>query len=218
MNLKAVIFDLDGTVILDEDIYTEAFRDVLAKYGIKEKRKKFHKGGIGVKENWDVFIKRYDLKTNKNSHELTKETLNVFIKHIDEVKVNPGFEGFVDELKNSGILTALATSSEREIVDELFSVFQIGKYFDNITTGDEVENKKPDPEIFIISSQKLGVNPSECVVFEDSSAGIDAAYSAGMNSVLVKNGSNDETNTKASLIIKTFNDISVDQLINLDKR
>ena len=217
MNLAACIFDLDGTVVLDEHLYANAFRRVLKSLGVVEKRKSFHRGGIGVEENWQEFIKSYDLNTKKSAKQLARDTNQEYLKRLDDVKLNPGFSGFAEDLKSRGVLTALATSSVWEIADAVVQKLKLGDYFECITTGDGVGRKKPHPEIFVITAQKLGVEPAHCIVFEDSGAGVTAAHEAGMKVVGIER---DKIQRKdigsAELIIKTFNDVSFGDLSKIN--
>src|SRR3989304_1793454 len=148
MNLSAVIFDLDGTVLDNEDEYGLAFRKVLRRLGKSVDKRRPHISGIGVKENWPILLDKYKIHTKKTFEELAQETQEVCRSLLDRVKITPGFEKFVTGLAESNIATALATSNSWWMVDEIDDIFGITKYFDVVTTVEEVEYKKPDPEIF----------------------------------------------------------------------
>lgn len=212
--ISAVIFDLNGTVLSDEDEYGLAFKRVLEALGAVVDSDQPHVSGIGVEENWPKLLKEYDIKTKKTTKELAIETQNEYRKQIEHVTVRDGFEEFVSNLKEDGIPIALATSNNWSMVDEVFQKLDIEKYFDVITTREEVLFTKPDPEIFILSAQKLQVDPNGCIIFEDSQAGIKAAKLAGMKSVGV---AQDEKHAKtlkdAKLVIYDYNDISADKLV-----
>jgi beta-phosphoglucomutase len=185
MKLSVVIFDLNGTVLSDEDEYGEAFSKVLKGLGVSVSAKYPHVSGIGVEENWPIFIKKYSIKTNKTIQDLTVETQKEYFKLIGRVTLREGFEEFVDELKGKGVKIALATSNSWNFVEKIFDKFDIEHFFDCITCGEEVRYKKPDPEIFELTKNKLMVDPSGCLVIEDSQAGIKAAKEAGMKVVAV---------------------------------
>ena len=180
MSLKAAIFDLDGTVISDEIQFGIAFKKILSKYKIIEKSSYPHLGGIGVRENWEMFVKKYSLKLSESLDEITQETINEYFRLLDQVKVKPGFFELVNELRRKNIKTALATSSTKQIVIEVFKHLPIKDFFDVVTYGDDVLHKKPDPSIFILTAERLGVLCNECIVFEDSEAGINSAINAKM--------------------------------------
>jgi beta-phosphoglucomutase len=213
--ISAVIFDLNGTVLSDEDEYGLAFKRVLESLGADVESDQPHVSGIGVEENWPELLKKYKVKTDKSAKELAVETQNEYRKQIADVTVRDGFEEFVQSLKDDGVPTALATSNTWGMVDEVFQKLDIEKYFDVITTREEVIFTKPDPEIFRITAQKLQADSTRCVVFEDSEAGIKAAKKAGMKTVgVAQNKEHAKSLKDANLVIFDYNDISADKLIN----
>ena len=209
MKVSAVIFDLDGTVLDNEDEYGAAFRAVLRLLGKKVDKKYPHIGGIGVKENWPRLLAKYKIKTKKTIEELTHETQNEYLKRIGDVTFKKGFEDFVADLKDSGISCALATSNALWIVDATSEIHPLGHFFKTITTGEEVDFKKPEPDLFLLTAQKLGVEPSECLVIEDSTAGIEAAHRAGMKAVgIFRDTKHAEELKEADLLIRNFYELS----------
>ena len=213
---SAVIFDLDGTVIADEDEYGEAFGKVLKGLGVKVSSEYPHTGGIGVKENWPLLLKKYKIKTEKSIEELTKETQDAYLATLSQVEVKPGFQDFVGELKKEGILTALATSNAWWMTETILEKLDLEKFFDCITTGEEVAFKKPDPDIFLITADKVGVEREDCVVIEDSRAGVQAAHKAGMKVIGVfRNKSHSEELKEADLLVEDFRHLSIRDIKSL---
>lgn len=209
MSISAVIFDLDGTVLDNEDEYGAAFRTILRLLGKKVDKKYPHIGGIGVKENWPRLLSKYRIKTKKTVEELTHETQNEYLKRIGEVTFKKGFEDFVADLKDSGISTALATSNAWWIVDAISQIHPLNHFFKTITTGEEVDFKKPDPDLFLLTAQKLEVEPSDCLVIEDSNAGIEAAHRAGMRAIgIYRDRKHAEELKEADLLIRNFYELS----------
>jgi len=180
MNIKAIIFDLNGTILTDEDEYGRAFNKVLESLGVTSQNEIPHITGVGLKENWKEFIKKFDIKTEKTVDELVKETQLVYTQSLNKVTLKKGFLDFVTRMRNEGIKIGLATSNDRMILERVFINFDIQKYFDAIVTSDDVKINKPNPEIFSLCANKLNVDYDECVVFEDSQAGVDAANKIGM--------------------------------------
>lgn len=207
MILSLAIFDLDGTVLENENIYGKAFSSVLKELGVDTKKKRPHMRGIGVKENWPELIKKYNIKTKKTTDKLAVDTQKAYIKLAKDVKIAKGFEQFAAELKQSGVLLALATSNTWSIVEAVFDAVPIEKYFDVVTTGEETKVKKPDPEIFLVTVDKLGIKPEESLVFEDSKPGIEAAQKAGMIAVGVRGPEGDDLEN-ANLVIESFEDLN----------
>ncbi len=213
MNLKAVIFDLDGTVLSNEDEWGEAFNIVLKKLGVETNSTYPHIGGIGIEENWPIFIKKYNIKTAKSISELAQETIREYYKLIPKVTLKNGIIEFIEELRAQGIKTALATSSSWEIVQSVFDQLRIEKYFDSVTTGEEAHYKKPNPQIFEIAAEKLGVNPKECLVVEDSPAGIKAAHSARIKVIgIYRNPKQKDQLLDADVLFSDFKNIPLNKL------
>lgn len=209
MKVSAVIFDLDGTVLSNEDEWGRAFGNVLRKLGVKNVSYFPHIGGIGIKENWPYLIKKYNIKVNMTLDELAALTKTEYEKLIPKVTLKKGFTNFINDLKDSGILRGLATSGSWDMLEKVFDHIDIENDFDSITTGEEVFEKKPDPQIFELSAEKLGVDPSTCLVIEDSPAGIKAAHRAGMKVVAMARDKNQKDELKdADYIISDFDDLT----------
>lgn len=216
MKLSAVIFDLDGTVLEDEDEYGKAFNKVLKSLSVDSKTNYPQEKGIGVKENWDRLLKKYAINTEKNSTILANETQQAYLQLISEVTVRPGFEEFTQNLKDSGLQIALATSNTWEQVDKILDLTNLQGVFDVVTTSDEVTFNKPDPDIFTLTADKLGYEREECLVIEDSPVGILAAKRAGMKAVGIAMTEKDMgLLSEADMVVEGFSEITpraVDQL------
>lgn len=215
MKISAIIFDLNGTILEDEDEYGKAFNRVLKSLGVDSKTDYPHEKGIGVKENWLKLLEKYKIKTDKTPEALTKETQEAYLTEIDEVTVRPGFDDFIEKLKDDGIQVALATSNTWEQVDRILDTVNLQGVFDAVTTCDEVIYNKPDPGIFTITADKLGTERYECLVIEDSASGIEAAKRAGMKVVVISSEDDPKVVAKADLIVEGFSEITaqvIDQL------
>ena len=101
------------------------------------------------------------------------------------VPIKTGLKSLLEYLKENNYKTIVATSSNRDRVDTILSQAQITDYFDDSICGDEVTKGKPNPEVFLKSCQKLGVNVDEAIVLEDSEAGIQASYDAGIKVICI---------------------------------
>lgn len=205
--LKAVILDLNGTMLDDEDVYNRAFRRVLGTLGIRTKDNFRHTKGIGVRGNWLAFKSGFKFKSKKNLDELSFLTQKAYLEEFGSVKLRRGFLKLIKNLRLLGIKTALATSNDYSVVERVFDKFGIEKYFDVVASSEEVFSNKPSPQIFTLTAEKLGVEPYECLVFEDSKAGIEAARLAGMAVVGVasKNDQEDLLSLKdADRVIYSF--------------
>ena len=218
MEFKAAIFDLDGTVVADEDEYGEAFNRVLSQFGIDTGSSYPHVAGIGMEENWDKFKNKYKSKIRKTIEELSAETQREYEKLLNRVKPKKGFIDFIEKIRGDGKITALATSNSWPATDKILTTLALSDYFDFITTAEEVDYKKPDPQIFKISLSKMGIAKENCIVFEDSQAGVNAAKSLGMKAVaFYRNDEHRKTLKKADLIIKDYTQFTL-KLIKHNKQ
>lgn len=210
MKISAVIFDLNGTILSDEDEYGLAFAKVLGKLGAKNVEKYPQEAGIGVEENWPILLKKYNLKTGKTMGELAGETQREYLKLLPKVTMRKGFLSLIKVFKSSGTKTALATSNTWGIVEKIFEKFAIEDLFDVVTTKEELRSNKPDPEIFKITADKLDISPSDCLVFEDSKAGINAAHGAGMRVVgIARNTEHREVLKDADVVIEDYSKLTI---------
>ena len=208
MKLSAVIFDMDGTILEDEDEYGKAFNKVLKNLNVDSKTDTPQEKGIGVKENWDLLIKKYSINTDKTPEALAKETQNAYLASISEVTVRAGFDDFLEKLKDSGVRVALATSNIWEQTEKILDTVNLRDAFDVITTADEVLYNKPDPDIFTVTADKLGIERYECLVIEDSPSGVEAARRAGMKVVAIFSGGDLQALSKADLVVEGFSEIT----------
>jgi HAD superfamily hydrolase (TIGR01509 family) len=209
MKISAVIFDLNGTILEDEDEYGRAFNKVLKSLGVETSAEPPQIKGIGVKENWPHLIKRYGIKTGKSLEQLALETQEAYLTEINNVTVRAGFDEFVENLKDGGIQIALATSNTWEIAEKVLNKVGLGGIFDAVTTVEEVAYGKPDPGLFTLTADKLGAEREKCLVIEDSASGISAAQLAGMKVVAISGREEDEEIlANADLIVDNFSEIT----------
>lgn len=209
MKLSAVIFDLDGTVIKSEKVWGKAFVNVFKTLGVNIDNSHPQTGGVSLKNNWENLLVKYNIKTNKSSDELVVLTYIEYEKLISEITLNDGVLNFMDELKESGIQLVLATSTKWETTDKILTHFKLTDLFESVTTGDEVLYPKPAPDIFIAAAEKVNMDPSFCLVIEDSESGVMAAKDAGMHVIAITNGEeNEDRLEQADLVVEGFAEIT----------
>lgn len=212
-----VIFDMDGTVIDDETQYKNAFKTIAERLGAKTDQSFRLQGGVGVEKEWPLLIEKYQIKTDKNIHELGVLTQEEYLSHITEVKLREGFLELASNLKEKEIKIALATSNNWSIVDAIFKKFSLENFFDVVTTAEEVRELKPDPEVFLLTAMKEDVDSSECVVIEDAPSGIKAAHEAEMKVVAIADEEKGEEASlgDADMIVWGYNEIDIKTLEGL---
>ncbi len=179
-NIKAVIFDLDGTLVDSMGIWKQIDIEYLAKYNIAlpdDLQSSIE--GMSFTETANYFKERFQIP--EEIHEI-KATWNemTYKKYKNEVPLKEGTREFLNMLKSRDIKMGIATSNSRELVEVVIKSLQIDSFFDAVHTSCEVEKGKPSPDIYLLVSEKLGVAPTECLVFEDVPQGIMAGKNAGM--------------------------------------
>lgn len=211
MKYSAVIFDLDGTVLDNEDIYGNAFSAVFAKHNVTLIEEKHpHSPGIGMEENWKILQQKYSEFRGLSIVQLVHETQNEYHDRIKDVVIRPGFFDLYQTLKENGIITALATSNNWWMVEDELEDLDLHRYFETITTGEEVYESKPRPDIFILTARKIHTEPEECIVIEDSTAGLNAGKDAGMKVIVIRNSHNaQEDFSAADLVVEGFYDLNL---------
>lgn len=169
-----------------------------------------------MEENWKKLIPKFKIKTKKSIGKLSKETQEAYLKLLPKVTLKAGVIDFINDLKDSGVLVALATSNTWPTVEKVFDSLNLDGVFETMTTAEEVEFKKPDPEIFLLTAQKLGIDPENCLVLEDTEAGIKAAKDAGMKVVAIaRENKHAKLLKKANKVIYDYKKLSPEMLINI---
>ncbi len=179
-NIKAVIFDLDGTLVDSMWMWHSIDMEFLQTYG-HTCPDDLHRmiEGMSFTQTAVYFQERFQLPL---SIEEIKQiwTRMCIDKYRYEVPLKPGAREFLEYLKNRGICCGIATSNGQEIVSAVLDSLDIRSYFQVVATSCEVKVGKPEPDIYLHVAKKLGVEPEHCLVFEDIPAGITAGKRAKM--------------------------------------
>jgi beta-phosphoglucomutase family hydrolase len=200
---KGVILDMDGTLIESTEADYLAWKWVFADYNIPFTFEEYQPM-LGTK-SVDVIKARLTL----NDEELAK-ALKQKMAYFKEVVTKNGIEivPFADKLFNNlkkyPVKIALATSSRREKMNLLMEKVQFIQHFDAIVTGEEVHNGKPAPDIFLQAAERLQLAPEDCVVVEDTVAGVKAGKNANMKCVAIATTHPAHLLHEADLVINTF--------------
>lgn len=181
MKLEAVIFDMDGVLVDTETVTFDQFKKILNKNNYQIE-KEFYLTLIGKNQKMISEILTNHYGANYPYDKISDELISQLNKLVDikGVDVKKGVYELIDYLKDNNIKIAVATSSKRERAEKVLSKIEILDKINYVICGDEIINSKPDPEIFLKAANKLNVDSSTCIVIEDSDAGIQAAYKAGM--------------------------------------
>lgn len=214
--LKAVLFDIDGTLLDNNDYHKRAWMKYLKGEG-KEISDDEFKDKISGRTNLDAVQHIYDKEMSEEEAEkyyLKKEEIyrTLYEPHIAPIK---GLIGFLKELQQQNITMALATSGIQVNIDFMFEHVPIKQYFKTIIQSKDIKNGKPDPEIFIKTAEALGIPAANCVVFEDSTSGVEAGKAAKMKVVALTTTHTPKELDAADLIINDYTGVNVERLKTL---
>lgn len=179
--INTVIFDMDGVIFDTEKAYLHIWSKVFSEYGYTLKKEDYISVmGKGHKAVRETFVERYgdDLPITEMYNK--KDKLLAEVIENNEVPLKEGVVELLSYLRDNNYNIALATSAKRSRVDIQLKGSNIESFFNTIVTRDDIVNTKPDPEIFLKAAKNIGVNPENCIVIEDSPAGIKAAYNGNM--------------------------------------
>lgn len=209
--IKAAIFDMDGTIIDTENIWQKVMSDFLAKRGITEltplqKKALDDSAGGGLPKAAEIFKREFNFK--ESIEVLIQEKVDLSLEYMQKYQVNfiKGFPDFHEFLKKNSILTGVGTNAGIPTLNILAQKLNFQSFFGkDIYSMDHVEKKaKPNPALFLHVAKQLNVNPKECLVFEDSIAGFQAAKKAGMTLVAIKNEKNSKILDQADFVINDY--------------
>ncbi|RKD22378.1 haloacid dehalogenase superfamily, subfamily IA, variant 3 with third motif having DD or ED/haloacid dehalogenase superfamily, subfamily IA, variant 1 with third motif having Dx(3-4)D or Dx(3-4)E [Caminicella sporogenes DSM 14501] len=184
-SIKAVIFDLDGTIIDSMWIWEKLDREFLQKRGI-DVPNDLNKDIEGMSFTETVVYFKNRFKLNEDVEDIKSEFIKMAYDYYkNKIELKEGVREFIEFLKSKNIKLGIGTSNLKELVVEVLKRHDIIDYFDTIRTSCEVKRGKPFPDIFLKVAQDLKVEPKDCLVFEDTYAGVLAAKRAGMKVIAV---------------------------------
>lgn len=183
--LELVIFDVDGLMIDTESVWKNAFDKAGDKYGIPNLGDTLFPSLIGKRlEDEQVLLDR--LLPSDIQDKLLNEWRQIGLSSLEkEVPVKPGLYEMLDFLEQHHIKMAVATTTRRELTEERLKRVGVYDRFDYVLCGDEVINRKPDPEIYLSVLKKMDTDARNALVLEDSVVGVEAAYRAGIDCIQV---------------------------------
>ena len=177
--IQGAIFDMDGVLVDNLEYHIRAWQQLGREHGRNLSRESIRR----------VFGQRNDeMIRSLFGSPLARDVLALYATRKEEVYRElmaqeltpvPGLPALLAGLKGAGMRSAVATSGPRENASLVLDGLNLRQYFDAVVTGDDVSRSKPHPDIFVFAARRLGLPPEQCVVFEDSSAGIEAASRAG---------------------------------------
>ena len=204
---KAVVFDMDGVLFDTEKVCMLELAD---KYGIKDIEKPYYAcTGVTEQRTREIMLEAYG--EDFPYDEYAKEASQMYHDKYDggRLPMKSGVFELLDFLKKENKKIALASSTRRQTVVNQLRDAGILDYFDEIVTGDMVTKSKPDPEIFLLACEKIGVEPADAFAIEDSYNGIRSANRGGLRPIMVPDllPANDEMKELSEAVLESLLDV-----------
>jgi len=221
-NLYGLIFDVDGVIADTEAVNARAsikvFADLFGLEGVV--RKDFEAGlGRGAEEYVKAGARAHGLKlTDEQINKATQLRQEYFLKVLSQEPLPP-FPGVLElmdkAMKEKNFRLAIATSGTLEKSRAVLDAAKVPYWKMVYINGDHVKNKKPDPELFLLAAERIGIEPANCVVIEDAPNGVQAAKAAGAKCIAVTNSTSAANLSEADLVCDSLEHIKLDMIREL---
>lgn len=210
--VQACLFDLDGVIVDTAKYHYLAWRRLATGLGFDFTEKENERlKGVSRVRSLEILLEIGGLMVDADRQAELAAQKNAWyvemISKMDESEVLPGARRFLAECRAASIRTALGSASKNAML--ILRNVGLVDHFDAIIDGNKTSAAKPDPEVFLLGAQALGVEPRQCVVFEDAEAGVEAALRAGMRCVGI---GSPQTLHRANLVISGLAEMTLDRL------
>ena len=216
MPLKAVLFDMDGVIVDTEPLHRKAYYKMFDDLGIAVSEDLYTSfTGSSTKKVCSTLIEKFGLQ---DSHEELAAIKRGYFKHFfdtdSDFELLPGVKNLIENYYENGLKLILASSAHMNTINWVFEKFGLEGYFTGKISGADLNESKPHPEIFIVAAEMAGEPKENCMVIEDSTNGIQAAFSAGIFCVAYQSAhSTNQIYDKASLLVSDFSDIEFEKIV-----
>lgn len=205
---RAFIFDMDGTLVDNMHVHTDAWAKLLEENGIEMDRHNFLVATAG-KTNREILPTIFGELSDERITELAVRKEMLYREaYLPERKPVDGLIDFLTRSQELGIKMAVATAAANPNMEFILDGLDLRRFFDAITTANDVKQGKPDPAMFLVSAEKLGVDPTNCIVFEDAFGGFEAAHRAGMRSIGITTVNSAEDILKCDSVVEAHADFT----------
>ncbi|MDO5377307.1 MAG: beta-phosphoglucomutase [Clostridia bacterium] len=182
---QGVIFDLDGVICFTDKYHYAAWKTVADKLGIEFNETINNRlRGVSRMDSLEIILEKYDGELTAQEKEALAEEKNELYKKLLErmspADLSPEVKATLDALRAAGLQLAIGSSSKN--TKFILQRLELGGYFDAISDGTNITRSKPDPQVFLMAAEFLGLQPEKCLVVEDAQAGIAAAVAGGFDS------------------------------------
>jgi HAD superfamily hydrolase (TIGR01509 family) len=181
---RAVIFDIDGTIVDNMHLHAEAFAVFAERHGLPALTQD-DRARLDGRRNSEIFPILFQREVPRDEWQAYEREKEGLYRELSKGRLSPmkGLHSLIKRLELEGIPMALATSAPQPNVLHTLAELDLATAFEIIVRGDEVGRGKPAPDVFIEAARRLGVAADHCLVFEDAPMGIEAAQAAGMRVV-----------------------------------
>lgn len=187
--IKALLFDLDGTLIDSEKFHFDCWNTFLCDYGVAIDFKDWlsNYAGIPLPKNAKTIIDRYKIETELEGFIDRREKITFDGFRTTDIELMPFALEFIQFVYEKGLTLAVVTASPKIDVEAVFERNGLAKYFSLFITRTDVSKSKPDPESYNLCVARLGLEKDECIVFEDTLNGVKSALAAGITCYAIQN-------------------------------
>jgi len=187
--IKALLFDLDGTLIDSEKFHFDCWNTFLCDYGVAIDFKDWlsNYAGIPLPKNAKTIIDRYKIETELEGFIDRREKITFDGFRTTDIELMPFALEFIQFVYEKGLTLAVVTASPKIDVEAIFERNGLAKYFSLFITRTDVSKSKPDPESYNLCVARLGLEKDECIVFEDTLNGVKSALAAGITCYAIQN-------------------------------
>ena len=184
--IKGVIFDLDGVLVSTDEFHYQGWARLAVDEGIPFTREDNHRQrGVSRMESLEVLLENGDeTYTDEQKLEMATRKNGYYVEFLQDLTpadALPGAREILAALRKAGVKLAVGSSSRNTPL--IMEKVDICGFFDAVADGNDITRSKPDPEVFLLAAERLGLKPEECVVVEDAEAGVEAARRGGMRVV-----------------------------------
>ncbi len=211
-NVDACIFDLDGTLVDSMWVWVSVDEEYIRKYKLT-KPKDFHAGmeGMSYSETAQYFLDCFPSIPLSREEIMDEWTQMAHEKYMTEVLLKKGAKEFLQDLKERGIKTGIASSNSKQMIVDTLKSHGIAEYIDSVRSACEAGAGKPSPDVYLLVAKDLNAEPKRCLIFEDVPMGILAGKNAGMKTCAVDDdfskGQEEKKRMLADYYIQDYDDI-----------
>ena len=215
MAIKAVIFDLDGVIVSTDEYHYQCWKRLADEEGICFDRRSNHRlRGVSRMESLEILLKQakkiYSNEQKLDLAERKNDYYRQLLNNLSPSDILPNVMDLLNELKKCKIKIAIASSSKNSPL--ILERIGLADYFDATADGNDIQNSKPNPEVFLLAAERLGISPAFSLVVEDAEAGVEAAATCGMRCLAVGAA---QKHPEACMSAESLASVSINQIFKM---